>query len=62
MHGAELAARELALEHEVYTLGEEHFKKTLERQMERGEFADNATAKPVLTAHPPSNQRFQYLD
>jgi DNA-directed RNA polymerase len=53
MHGEELAAQQLALEHEAYTLGEAHFKKTLERQMERGEFADNATARPVLSSLVP---------
>ncbi|MBM1189374.1 DNA-directed RNA polymerase [Pseudomonas weihenstephanensis] len=48
MYGDELAAAQLSLEHEAYTLGEERFNKQLERQIERGEFADNATAKPVL--------------
>ncbi|WP_124340581.1 DNA-directed RNA polymerase [Pseudomonas chlororaphis] len=53
MYGTELAATQLALEHEAYTLGEERFRKTLERQIERGEFSDNDTAKPVLTALVP---------
>ncbi|WP_178122798.1 hypothetical protein [Pseudomonas sp. ANT_J28] len=53
MHGSELAAQQLFLEHEAYTLGEERFHKTLERQMERGEFADNAVATPVLSALVP---------
>lgn len=48
MYGDELAATQLSLEHEAYTLGEERFRKQLERQIERGEFAENATAKPVL--------------
>ena len=47
-YGPELAAHQLALEHQAYTLGEEHFQKTLQRQQERGEFSDNATAKPIL--------------
>ncbi|MCF7532774.1 DNA-directed RNA polymerase [Pseudomonas petrae] len=53
LHGEELAAQQLFLEHEAYTLGEAHFKKTLERQQERGEFAENATAKPVLSTLVP---------
>ncbi len=53
LYGEDIAAQQLALEHEAYTLGEERFHKTLERQMERGEFADNATAKPVLTTLVP---------
>ncbi len=53
MYGTELAATQLGLEHEAYTLGEERFHKTLERQMERGEFSDNAVAKPVLSTLVP---------
>lgn len=53
LYGEDIAAQQLALEHEAYTLGEERFHKALERQMERGEFADNATAKPVLSALVP---------
>lgn len=53
MYGADLAATQLSLEHEAYTLGEERFHKALERQIDRGEFADNATAKHVLTSLVP---------
>lgn len=53
MYSPDLAAIQLQLEHEAHTLGEERFKKTLERSVERGEFADNATAKPVLSALVP---------
>nr|DAF68345.1 MAG TPA: DNA directed RNA polymerase [Caudoviricetes sp.] len=53
LYGEDIAAQQLALEHEAYTLGEERFHKALERQMERGEFADNATVKPVLTTLIP---------
>ncbi|WP_218182715.1 hypothetical protein [Pseudomonas gingeri] len=48
MYGPELAATQLSLEHEAYTLGEERFEKQLSRQAQRGEFADNVTAKPVV--------------
>lgn len=53
LYGDDIAAQQLALEHEAYTLGEERFHKALERQMERGEFSDNATAKPVITTLVP---------
>ncbi|WP_443691782.1 DNA-directed RNA polymerase [Pseudomonas sp.] len=53
MHGEELAAHQLFLEHEAYTLGEESFNKSLERQIDRGEFSDNAVAKPLLSSLVP---------
>lgn len=53
VYGETLAAEQLRLEHEAYTLGEARFIKTLERQVERGEFADNATSKPVLNVMIP---------
>lgn len=48
MYGETLAAEQLKLEHEAYEMGEARFIKQLNRQILRGEFADNATAKPAL--------------
>ncbi|WGH28271.1 RNA polymerase [Pseudomonas phage 10P302A] len=48
IYGPELAAEQLRLEHEAYTLGEERFHRQMERQMERGEFSDNIAAQPLL--------------
>lgn len=48
-----LAAEQLRLEHEAYTLGEERFHRTLERQMERGEFSQNRVATPLISALVP---------
>ncbi|KMT52417.1 DNA polymerase, partial [Pseudomonas fildesensis] len=53
IYGPDLAAAQLSLEHEAYTLGEDYFKKILERSIDRNEFADNATAKPVLASLIP---------
>lgn len=53
-YGADLAAEQLRLEHESYTLGEERFKKALERQIERGEVCDNAVARPLLDTLVPA--------
>lgn len=48
IYGPELAAEQLRLEHEAYTLGEERFHRTMERQMEYGEFTNNRVAIPLL--------------
>ena len=48
IYGDALAAEQLHLEHEAYTLGEERFHKAMERQMERGEFSSSQVAKPLL--------------
>uniref|UniRef100_A0AAU6W4B5 DNA-directed RNA polymerase n=1 Tax=Pseudomonas phage Lepni01 TaxID=3138536 RepID=A0AAU6W4B5_9VIRU len=48
IYGPELAAEQLRLEHEAYTLGEERFHRQMERQMERGEFSGNMVAQPLL--------------
>lgn len=48
IYGEPLAAEQLHLEHEAYTLGEERFNAALERQMDRGEFSMNSVAKPLL--------------
>lgn len=48
-YGESLAAEQLALEHESYELGEKRFMKALERQTERGEFADTQVAAPLLS-------------
>ncbi len=53
-YGDALAAEQLMLEHESYTLGEARFFKTLERQIERGEVCDNAVAKPLLDVLIPA--------
>ncbi|MGL5189576.1 MAG: DNA-directed RNA polymerase [Cetobacterium sp.] len=53
-YGDTLAAEQLALEHESYTMGEARFIKTLERQIERGEVCDNAVSKPLLDTLVPA--------
>ena len=47
-YGETIAAEQLSLEHEAYTLGEARFKKALERQIERGEVCDNQVARPLM--------------
>ncbi|MGL5565513.1 MAG: DNA-directed RNA polymerase [Plesiomonas sp.] len=53
-YGDTLAAEQLRLEHESYTMGEARFIKALERQVERGEVCDNAVAKPLLDTLVPA--------
>lgn len=53
IYGPELAAEQLRLEHEAYTLGEERFHRQMERQMERGEFSNNMTAQPLMATLVP---------
>lgn len=48
LYGSELAAQQLALEHESYVLGEERFAKLLERQVQNGQAADNVAVKPIM--------------
>lgn len=48
IYGPELAAEQLRLEHEAYTLGEERFHRQMERQIDRGEFSSNMVAQPLL--------------
>jgi DNA-directed RNA polymerase len=48
IYGEALAAEQLHLEHEAYTLGEEKFLKALEKSQDRGEFSMNSVAKPLL--------------
>ncbi|AZV02339.2 DNA-directed RNA polymerase [Pectobacterium phage Q19] len=52
-YGSQLAAEQLALEHEAYTLGEARFLKILDRQMQNGDLADNAAAKPLVNTLLP---------
>lgn len=52
-YGSDLAAKQLLLEHEAYAEGERRFHKNLQRQMERGELADNAVSKPLLSTLVP---------
>lgn len=52
-YGEKLAREQLALEHESYELGEKRFLKMLERQIENGELADNAAAKPLVATLLP---------
>lgn len=52
-YGEALAREQLALEHESYELGEKRFLKMLERQMQNGELADNAAAKPLVATLLP---------
>lgn len=53
VYGETLAAEQLRLEHEAYAMGEARFLKTLDRQIERKEFGENATAKPILNTMIP---------
>lgn len=48
LFGSDLAATQLQLEHEAYTLGEARFAKQLERQVQNGQAADNAAVKPIM--------------
>lgn len=48
IYGPELAAAQLQLEHEAYTLGEARFAKQLERQVQNGQAADNVAVKPIM--------------
>lgn len=52
-YGEKLAREQLALEHESYELGEKRFLKMLERQVQNGEIADNAAAKPLVATLLP---------
>lgn len=52
-YGEKLAREQLALEHESYELGEKRFLKMLERQVQNGELADNAAAKPLVATLLP---------
>jgi len=54
MYGEDLAAEQLRLEHESYVWGEERFNKALERQIEREEFAETQTAKPLMQVVVPA--------
>lgn len=53
LYGEELAAAQLALEHESHMMGEEKFHKALDRQIERAEFAETAVAKPLVAMLVP---------
>lgn len=48
IYGEDMAAEQLRLEHEAYVLGEERFRKELERKIEAGEFADSNVATPLI--------------
>lgn len=52
-YGADLATKQLQLEHEAYTEGEKRFIKQLDRQIKAGEFSDNAVAKPLMSTLVP---------
>lgn len=52
-YGDRLAREQLALEHEAYELGEKRYLKMLERQVQNGELADNAAAKPLVATLLP---------
>ncbi len=53
LYGEDLAAAQLALEHESHMMGEAKFHKALERQAERGEFAETSVAKPLVSLLVP---------
>lgn len=54
LYGEDLAAAQLALEHESHEIGEAKFHKALERQIERAEFAETSVAKPLVAMLVPS--------
>lgn len=62
-YGERLAREQLALEHESYELGEKRFLKMFERQVQNGEVADNAAAKPLVATLMPRmmNRIHQWL-
>ena len=53
LYGEDLAAAQLALEHESHTMGEARYNKALERQIERSEFAETSVAKPLVAMLVP---------
>ncbi|XRA85327.1 hypothetical protein RPN53_00035 [Pseudomonas putida] len=53
LYGEELAAAQLALEHESHEIGEAKFKKALDRQMKRGETSETSVAKPLVAMLVP---------
>lgn len=53
LYGPELAAAQLELEHESHTIGEAKFDKSIQRQIERGEFAETSVAKPLVAMLVP---------
>lgn len=53
LYGEELAAAQLALEHESHEMGEAKFHKAMERQIERSEFAETSVAKPLVAMLVP---------
>lgn len=63
-YGDRLAREQLALEHEAHELGEKRFMKMLARQIEAGEVADNAAAKPLVATLLPklSTRLTEWLD
>lgn len=52
-YGADLATKQLQLEHEAYTEGEKRFIKQMDRQIAAGEFSENAVARPLLSTLVP---------
>lgn len=54
LYGEDLAAAQLALEHESHEIGEAKFHKALERQIERAEFAETSVAKPLVAMLVPA--------
>ena len=52
-YGEKMAREQLALEHESYEMGEARFRKMFERQMQAGEVADTAAAKPLIATLLP---------
>lgn len=53
LYGQELAAEQIALEHESFDMGERRFMKTLEANKERGELANNVASRPLMAALLP---------
>lgn len=47
-YGSDLAREQLQLEHESYVMGEERFRKMVERQEKAGEFGDSIVSKPLI--------------
>lgn len=53
LYGPEIAAEQLSLEHEAYTLGEKRFRDMIERKQDRGEYSQTNVAMPLVATLTP---------
>lgn len=49
LYGEDLAEAELQLEHEAYLEGEARFRKTLQNQIDLGDFANTTVSRPLIS-------------